>query len=174
MPAAPGVYLLLCDLAAPADVRVRSGRRFALRAGCYVYTGSARGPGGLAARLGRHLRGAARAHWHIDFLLQSAVAGGCICLSDAIADGSSPVTLPRDISGDECMLADLAGGLPGAEVVPGFGASDCACRGHLIRLGEHGSAHKLSEWLEAAAVASGREWPAFTIAERGEVDHPNP
>ncbi len=36
--------------------------------GTYLYVGSAWGPGGLRARVGRHLRGSAALRWHIDYL----------------------------------------------------------------------------------------------------------
>ena len=37
-----------------------------LAPGCYVYAGSARGPGGIRARVRRHLRPDKTPHWHID------------------------------------------------------------------------------------------------------------
>jgi Uri superfamily endonuclease len=38
--------------------------------GFYAYTGSAFGPGGLRARIGRHLSSTPVIHWHIDYLQQ--------------------------------------------------------------------------------------------------------
>ncbi len=39
-----------------------------LRPGCYVYVGSAFGPGGLRARVLRHVAISGKRHWHIDYL----------------------------------------------------------------------------------------------------------
>ncbi|MGC9523845.1 MAG: GIY-YIG nuclease family protein, partial [Anaerolineae bacterium] len=36
--------------------------------GTYLYVGSAWGPGGLRARLSRHLRGSPKVRWHVDYL----------------------------------------------------------------------------------------------------------
>ena len=87
--------------------------------GLYVYAGSAFGPGGIRARVGRHLRMDKKPHWHID-QLSNRVA--CIDVK------SYP-------GGRECALvADLLAA--GATVpVPGFGSSDCRdCAAHLVRL----------------------------------------
>ncbi len=64
-----GLYVLLFELV--EEYRGPLGRRglVDLPAGVYAYVGSAWGPGGLAARLRRHLcRGARRLWWHIDYL----------------------------------------------------------------------------------------------------------
>ena len=55
IPARPGTYALL--LSATRRQRITIGRlgALALQPGCYVYTGSARGPGGLRARLRHHV-----------------------------------------------------------------------------------------------------------------------
>ena len=69
-PRASGAYALLIALDEP--LRVHAGARDAtLAPGLYVYCGSARGPGGLAARLARHMRRDKRAHWHVDQLTGS-------------------------------------------------------------------------------------------------------
>ena len=89
--------------------------------GLYVYLGSALGPGGLAARLGRHLRPLQRMHWHIDYL-RPAVEIAEIWY--AIGSGRC-----------ECRWAHLLAELPGASTpLPRFGSSDCTCPAHLVRL----------------------------------------
>jgi Uri superfamily endonuclease len=92
--------------------------------GWYLYCGSARGPGGLAARVARHRRrlgSAKRAHWHIDYLRQRAAWVGAWART-----GRGRL---------ECDWAAALACLPGAErVAPGFGASDCRCPAHLVRL----------------------------------------
>ncbi len=52
----PGAYLLLIDLAAPLALAIPRLGVATLAPGRYVYGGSAYGPGGLRARIGRHLR----------------------------------------------------------------------------------------------------------------------
>ncbi|RLF21737.1 MAG: hypothetical protein DRM97_06350, partial [Thermoprotei archaeon] len=41
-----------------------------LRSGVYIYIGSAQGPGGLGARIGRYLHGPAKTRWHIDYIVR--------------------------------------------------------------------------------------------------------
>lgn len=122
LPVSPGAYTLLIRLERDALVRAGSlgDRRFA--AGLYVYAGSARGPGGLRARVARHLRRDKRAHWHVDHLL----AHGRIVEVAAISGGS------------ECALMQAFAALPGASVpVAGFGATDCRrCAAHLAAVPE--------------------------------------
>jgi Uri superfamily endonuclease len=72
----PGTYALLIRL--PKAQRMRAGGLgwFHFLAGWYVYSGSALGPGGLAARLGRHARTHKTPHWHIDYLLRKGHLAG--------------------------------------------------------------------------------------------------
>jgi len=67
--AIPGTYALILHLSKKLE-RIEIGKlgRFAFDAGFYVYVGSAFGPGGLKARLQRHLRTDKPLHWHIDLL----------------------------------------------------------------------------------------------------------
>ena len=124
LPVAPGTYALALRLAIAADIGT-AGRRVRLPPGLYVYVGSAHGPGGLRARLGRHLRGDGRPRWHIDALRAVAeVVGWHVAVS--------PLRL-------ECAWAQSLAHLPGAAIpVPGFGATDCraACPAHLVLLPE--------------------------------------
>jgi Uri superfamily endonuclease len=114
-PAAPGAYALLVALDAPT--LVHAGRRSALLPpGRYLYCGSAKGPGGLRARLGRHMRRGKTRRWHIDQLTEAGRVLGAFIVS----------------GGDECALVAAHAPLP----VPldGFGSSDCPrCRSHLLR-----------------------------------------
>lgn len=120
LPDAGGVYALVLRLPSRTDVRVL-GREVRLVAGRYIYVGSARGPGGLRGRLGRHLRGDGRPRWHIDTLRAVAdVEGFAYWLDDEAT---------------ECGVARAVAALPGATIpIPRFGASDCrsGCLAHLI------------------------------------------
>jgi len=110
-----GVYVLVVHLARGCRVRVgRLGRRF-FGPGWYCYAGSAQR--GLLARLRRHARRRKVRHWHIDSLTAvGSVVGAWVGESAKSA---------------ECRLA-AALSVRG-EVTVGFGASDCRCRGHLVR-----------------------------------------
>lgn len=69
LPASGGTYVLL-GVARDDPTCIRVGRLGILQvqAGWYAYVGSALGPGGLRARLGRHLRVDKPARWHFDYL----------------------------------------------------------------------------------------------------------
>lgn len=122
-----GTYALLLRLDDPELIRVGRLGEFTFPAGWYVYVGSARGPGGLAARLARHRRQIAdgkRPRWHVDYLRESA----------SLIEVWSRVTDQRL----ECTWARAFADAPGAEIpIPRFGASDCRCPAHLIYLTTH-------------------------------------
>jgi len=119
VPGLPGTYVLV--LVVENGQRVRVGRlgEFRVPPGWLAYVGSARGPGGLAARLARHLRHPKTLVWHIDFL--RAVA--------------QPVDVWWATGTDrrECLWAAALAQMPGASrLIPRFGASDCRCPTHLF------------------------------------------
>ncbi len=132
-PATTGAYALWLRL--PAPVEVRAGKRKGvLPAGDYLYCGSAKGPGGLRARVARHMRKNKRAHWHVDQLTSVAKALGAF-----VEEG-----------GDECALNAALDGMP--IPLPGFGSSDCRrCPAHL-RLWPKGAALP-SDWENARKAA---------------------
>ncbi len=116
----PGAYLLLIELAAPLALDIPSIGAAALAPGRYAYGGSAYGPGGLRARIGRHLRRDKAQRWHVDRL----TAAGRV------------IGVRAHPGGRECALVRDLLELPGASVpVPGFGSSDCrSCPAHLVML----------------------------------------
>jgi Uri superfamily endonuclease len=113
-----GTYVLVLHLEQPKVFQIGQLGLFPLQAGFYTYVGSAMGAGGLAARLGHHLRISARPHWHIDYLRQIAAI-------EQIWFLESPARREHDWA---ALLRDM----PGASIlVPRFGASDCRCASHL-------------------------------------------
>jgi Uri superfamily endonuclease len=111
--------VLILHLPCPATVDVGRLGRFQLPDGWYVYVGSARGPGGLAARVSRHRRSSKPLHWHVDYL---RVHAHPVAVWYAIGDGKR-----------ECAWAEILSRLPDASIpAPRFGASDCRCLAHLI------------------------------------------
>jgi Uri superfamily endonuclease len=131
LPNEPGSYALFLKLSTSQELSVgRLGIGY-FPTGSYVYLGSARGSGGLRARLKRHLRGASKHHWHIDSLRAvTQVQGYCY-----LKDQSSPV---NDLS-VECLWSLKLTESPGIHPpLVGFGASDCrmGCAAHLFYLSE--------------------------------------
>lgn len=121
LPPAPGTYVLLLHLDSPAALRVGRLGTASFGPGWYAYVGSARGSGGLRARVARHLRADKRLHWHVDALT------ACVPVRE--------VWWVPSMQRLECEWARVLAALPGVEQpVPGFGASDCACCTHLFRL----------------------------------------
>ena len=118
----PGIYALGLVLSEEVFIEVGALGRWRFPAGLYVYVGSAWGAGGLAARVGRHLRGGTSLHWHIDYLR---------AVSRPVAVWLAPGRR------DECAWAAQLLARPGARVIaPRFGASDCTCPAHLVCLGD--------------------------------------
>jgi Uri superfamily endonuclease len=92
---------------------------FGLRPSFYVYVGSALGPGGLAARIGRHARQKKTWRWHVDYLRS---------VSDLVEVRFSPGGRRQ-----ECLCAERLAEMQGSRTaMPGFGASDCGCQSHLF------------------------------------------
>ena len=126
IPPEPGSYLLWLHLHQPQDLTVGKLGRFSFPYGDYIYLGSAYGPGGLRARLGRHLRGSGKLHWHIDHLRVAAQVCGFGFL----------ISAPR-FPPTECNWSQTLAALPKVSLpVPGFGASDCCsrCAAHLVHI----------------------------------------
>ena len=122
LPAEPGAYLLLIELAAPLALEFPRLGAATLAPGRYAYGGSAYGPGGLRARIGRHLRRDKAQRWHVDRLTAAGRVAGVRAVP----------------GGQECALVRGLLELPGASVpIPGFGSSDCrTCPAHLVKLPE--------------------------------------
>ncbi|MFH1086186.1 MAG: GIY-YIG nuclease family protein [Chloroflexota bacterium] len=153
LPTGPGTYVLVIGVAQPLELSVGALGRLSLRAGYYLYVGSALG--GLAARIGRHLRAAKRVLWHIDHLLAQGQVVEVWWRADAVRH--------------ECAWAEALRAWPAVVAHPaGFGASDCACRTHLFysatrpahgvflaHVGDQGPAERLLLDGRDAVVATG-------------------
>jgi Uri superfamily endonuclease len=127
LPREAGAYVLLINLGGPLSLDMPAFRGKSLAPGLYGYCGSAFGPGGIRARVSRHLRGDKPMRWHVDRL---TVAGRV-------------EQAGIHIGGRECDLAGelLARGC--MAVLPGFGSSDCrGCPAHLLRMPDDNSLPK--------------------------------
>jgi len=94
--------------------------------GTYLDLGSAYGPGGLPARLRRHLRADKRPHWHVDHLTTAGTVVRVFAL----------------LNGRECDLVEFALQVPAIHApIAGFGSSDCRrCASHLLTIPENSAA----------------------------------
>jgi Uri superfamily endonuclease len=114
-PTLPGAYVLIVELAESIQITLPRKPKTTLQAGHYLYCGSAKGSGGIRARLSRHMRPGKVIHWHVDLL-----------------------TAPGQVTGawtfpgcDECELVRDLSHLPAP--IRGFGSTDCPrCWSHLL------------------------------------------
>ncbi len=110
-----GVYIAVFYMLKDRKIQIGRFGRFRFLQGVYLYVGSAQR--NLSARIERHNRKKKTLRWHIDYLSAQAEMFGAIIIPG-----------PREF---ECQLAKELGGIYKL-AVPGFGASDCRCAGHLF------------------------------------------
>lgn len=118
LPAEPGSYILVLEWRKGGTIRSGPFPPLVFPGGLYLYCGSARGPGGIRARVGRHLFGGRTPHWHIDHLrARTRPRAVWACTSSERL---------------ECVWARaIARQGPFWAPAPRFGASDCRCPAHL-------------------------------------------
>jgi len=115
-----GTYVLILELAAPCKIVVGGLGAISFHGGHYAYVGSARGPGGLRARVRRHLSRPKKKRWHIDFLLERARPREVMVFLSGIEEVSLATSLKSFL-----------------QPVRGFGASDDPLsHSHLFYLGD--------------------------------------
>jgi Uri superfamily endonuclease len=114
-PVAPGAYVLAILIKKAVTVTIALRPPVTLPPGTYLYCGSAKGPGGLKARLSRHMRRRKSIRWHVDQLTCRGRVLGAWIVPD----------------GNECELVGQLSHLP--RPIPGFGSTDCRhCSTHLL------------------------------------------
>ncbi len=128
-----GTYLLLLRLEEDREIIIgRLGSLFFPR-GHYLYVGSARGAGGLKARLARHRRGTKYPRWHIDYLR---------CHANLVE-----IWAVESDQRLECLWAQQLAQLSPARPIPHFGSSDCRCPSHLFHFREKPSHRQFAHSL---------------------------
>jgi len=112
VPPLPGTYSLMIFASRAVRVRVGSLGSFSFPRGVYLYVGSARGKGGLKARVQRHLTRPKVKRWHIDYLM------GCDAFrAVAVSFGISAARRERVIA-QELVASGMR------PYINGFGSSD--------------------------------------------------
>lgn len=122
-PNLPGTYGLFIHLNVSQKVYLPHRAETDLEPGNYLYAGSAKGPGGLRARIRRHLRTDKKPHWHIDRLTDQKNIFAVIGYLDLA----------------ECDVVTRALKVFCANFpMRGFGSSDCQqCQSHLLQIKDH-------------------------------------
>jgi Uri superfamily endonuclease len=154
IPSVPGTYVLSVELAVRLVKVVGALGRVTFEPGLYLYVGSARGPGGLAARLNHHLHSVAKPHWHLDHLRGTA----------------HPIIVwfLEGTERRECQWATRLARAPSLLSGPvGFGASDCRCDSHLFRT--TGPRERVCRVLDRALHPARRRSPIFGTGYRNCV-----
>jgi len=113
-PALPGAYVLVIALDQPLIVTAPKMRATCCRPAA-ISIAVRRGPGGLRARLSRHMRSPKSIRWHVDRLPETGRVDGAFVFPD----------------GNECALVARLSHLDAP--IAGFGSTDCRrCRSHLL------------------------------------------
>ena len=136
MKPAPGSYILVLRNPARQPIQIGKWRSLVFQAGFYLYTGSAFGPGGVRARLGRHLRESKSLRWHIDYLRAVTKPYGAFISYEA--------------KRLEHLWAQQLSTMRAWSATEGFGCSDCQCRSHLFHSSAAPDIQLLHQHLEGA------------------------
>ena len=114
----PGTYALILQSNSNETIQVGRWGQVNLQPGYYIYIGSAFGPGGVQARVSRHLRNDKQMHWHIDYL----------------RDHVTPVEVWVSYAADhlEHEWATVLFEMTEMTQILGFGCSDCKRYSHLF------------------------------------------
>lgn len=139
-----GTYVLILQLSHHRMIRIGKLGSFIFPAGYYAYIGSAFGPGGLSARIMRHLNTTKNFHWHIDYLRQYAQI--------------REIWISQQNKKLEHLWASMVQNHSDSSVpVPGFGCTDCTCTTHLFHFDDLPSYQRFCR--DAKRVSPGQSSP---------------
>ena len=112
-----GVYCLVIEVPDATAVEIGALGWLKFERGFYTYVGSAQN--NLEKRVSRHLKKKKQLRWHIDYLLSKNVSVRKVLWKP----GSKK---------EECRISKSLA--KSADIIKGFGCSDCPCKSHLFRL----------------------------------------
>jgi len=123
LPRDPGIYVLVLLVRSTISTFIRSLGQINIDKGRYIYLGSARGSGGILARVNRHYIKRKKVRWHIDHLTIS---------SKVHIEGVVYAITQEDLERTLCEKLMELGFMP---YIEGFGASDYRAKGysHLLK-----------------------------------------
>lgn len=124
-----GIYFLVIELNSKEKIKTGALGVIDFQPGNYIYVGSAQN--GIEQRVGRHLSGDKKRHWHIDYILEEG----------EIIEAYAVKTERKE---DECWAARYVNYI--TTPIEGFGCSDCSCDSHLFR--HDGTLKELKRSLE--------------------------
>ena len=110
-----GTYFLCLFLPFSQLIEIGKLGKIYFKKGYYLYIGKAFGPGGLKARIKRHLKKNTTKRWHIDYLKEKSTIKFYGIMEN------------KDF---ECKLAKSL--YKNFSAIKGFGCSDCKCFSHLF------------------------------------------
>lgn len=144
-----GSYILVISIGRRVSFKPGSLPRVRLPPGCYVYVGSAMGPGGFEKRVLRHFRRNKRARWHIDYLTR---------LRSVRVESVIYTPLPRG----ESRLTRILSSSGFVKVVKGFGTTDSPSDFSHLLFSEEG----LRKTVRRIALAMGRDGLEYRFISR--------
>lgn len=135
IPPVRGTYALILASELNLSIRVGALGKIELCPGFYIYVGSAFGPGGLRARISRHMKRSKKLHWHVDYLrAHMRLTAVCYDGYPAVQEHNWSYALQKSPRLQSPF--------------PRFGASDCSCVSHLFYSETVQSSSALRELLE--------------------------
>jgi Uri superfamily endonuclease len=138
-----GYYILLIHNTKEIETIIGYLGRKRLEKGYYLYIGSAQGPGGVGARVNRHLKKKKKIRWHIDYLTtrptMRIVGIVYTCTTE---------------NGAETKIANIIGE-KAKPAIPKFGSTDTRDLTHLYKCRDENECLKLAS--EALRQAIGKE-----------------
>ena len=122
IPDEKGSYILFFKTEEKKFITIGKLGKITIKPGIYVYIGSAFGPGGLRARIGRHLKKSKKVRWHIDYIRKE------LDIIDIYFSTRSEKL--------ECIWAQEILNSGAGVLLKNLGSSDCKCMSHFLCISE--------------------------------------
>ncbi len=160
-----GSYCLIFQLKEAKKITVGKFGTFLFHSGYYYYFGSAKGSGGLQARINRHVSNEKNKFWHIDFLRPHMIILAVVFTIEIDKECEWSQTIEEKF--DLCVP------------VKGFGSSDCqsSCKAHLLHSETLVNFVEFSDRLEISGTDSvllyliDQEKDESTVKSKGKISN---